>query len=559
MPAPALTLAAKVGLYLLRSRNGRKMLVAALAAVVAAVVAAIIVIIMVLSAAAAALSNPCMNPETAGPGGTPTGTSEPSEEAIGGIPSDYLSLYQQAGKDYGIDWAVIAGIGKVETDHGRYMDGCESGPPTAYGTAKGPMQFIDSTWASAGVDGDGDGDKDVCDPADAIPAAAGYLRDSGAPGNYNAAIYAYNHSDAYVADVLGWADKYRAAAGGGGGGGDMALVAVPGTAEWLSEGPTLARYFGADAAVAAPQGWDVVGGDRVVHWEDHTSYDSANEHGADSWKQLGSVGVVKGGGPLDISVGDDPSLAPGVGGHTSTNGTLLYNPSVMNASTGNAQEAIASHEWGHVMGLGHTPSGSDSVMNGVTTNATNNPASPTGQDEDVYYQIWGHEKAPEGTGGGSAPSGDEEGVPIACEPGTPGQDPGGGAIPGPGEKQQATGDANKVLQTAEEYMGVPYVLGGASFSGIDCSGLTMRAYESVGISLPHWDDKQLNYGTPVDQSELQPGDLVFFNEHAGEGPTTHVALYYGDGKIIHASSYAGETTITPMQYLTGYVGARRLL
>jgi cell wall-associated NlpC family hydrolase len=93
--------------------------------------------------------------------------------------------------------------------------------------------------------------------------------------------------------------------------------------------------------------------------------------------------------------------------------------------------------------------------------------------------------------------------------------------------------------------------------GIDCSGLTMRAYQAAGIQLPHWDDKQMNYGTPVDNPA--PGDLVFFQEHAGQGPTTHVALYYGNGKILHASSSYGEVVISDMKYLEGYVSARRLL
>ena len=149
------------------------------------------------------------------PPGQGFGSNEPSPEALSDIPGNYLEAYRAAGKEYGIDWTYIAGIGKVETDHGRYDNGsgsgCIEGPSTPYGTAKGPMQFIDSTWASVGVDGNGDGVKDPCNYEDAIPSAANYMKQSGAPGDMYGAIYAYNHADWYVNDVMGWADKYRAA------------------------------------------------------------------------------------------------------------------------------------------------------------------------------------------------------------------------------------------------------------------------------------------------------------------------------------------------------------
>jgi len=543
----------KVAAQLLLTKGGRRVLLAALAAFVAAVAAVIVVVVLVIMSAAAALSNSsCASPAPGGdPGAIPSGFTQPSEEALSDIPGDYLELYRSAARGAGIDWAVLAAIGKVETDHGRYGGTCA----TSSAGANGPMQFMPATWSQYGVDGDGDGRKDVCDPADAVPAAAGYLVANGAPENYYNAIYAYNHADWYVEDVLNQADVYRSAAKQESGV-PVASIGVSNLAR--SQLPAdLLSTFAPRPAYAEAQGWDVVDGGKQINWEDHTVYDRANGHGLSVWDRLGSVDVIRGGGGIDLSVGD-ASLPPGVGGRTSSNGTLLYNPSVMNVSTANAQDAIAAHEWGHAHGLGHAPA--PSVMTGVTTNLSANEATPSEGDERVYYGLWGQGDP---AGGGDVPTGGQGGAggeapPIACEPGTPGQDPGGGAIPPPGEEQQPTGDANRVLQEAERYLGVPYVLGGASFSGIDCSGLTMRAYESVGIGLPHWDDKQMNYGTEVTGS-LRPGDLVFFNEHAGEGPATHVGLYYGGGKIIHASSYAGEVTITEMKYLTGYIGARRLL
>jgi hypothetical protein len=125
------------------------------------------------------------------------------------IPPLYLRLYEQAGQRYGLDWGVLAGIGKVECDHGQDpAPSCtQEGAVNAAG-AGGPMQFLASTWARYGVDGDGDGRADRWDAADAIYSAANYLRASGAPGDYGAAIFAYNHASWYVAEVERWAVRY---------------------------------------------------------------------------------------------------------------------------------------------------------------------------------------------------------------------------------------------------------------------------------------------------------------------------------------------------------------
>lgn len=147
----------------------------------------------------------------------------PSAGARAEIPTLYLTLYQDAGRGYGIDPWVLAGIGSVESQHGRsHARGVHSGV-NAYGCCAGPMQFSvvgsASTWDRFGVDGNGDDRESPYDPADAIPAAARYLRASGAPENYRAALFAYNHADWYVAEVLAKAAMYRGAVPGGGGSG----------------------------------------------------------------------------------------------------------------------------------------------------------------------------------------------------------------------------------------------------------------------------------------------------------------------------------------------------
>ena len=154
-------------------------------------------------------------------------------------------LYQQAAAAYGVDWAVLAAIGKLECDHGRSQArGCN--PPGSVNSAgaTGPMQFLGPTWRSGtplgtvpaigpptvstsngyATDGDGDGLADVWDPADAIFAAARLLRANGAPGNYPQAILAYNHSTSYVDEVLAQADEYRAALAPGASGAAAAVL-----------------------------------------------------------------------------------------------------------------------------------------------------------------------------------------------------------------------------------------------------------------------------------------------------------------------------------------------
>jgi hypothetical protein len=144
------------------------------------------------------------------------GTHRPSALARAEIPPAYLRLYEEAGARYGIDPWILAAIGWVETRHGRLdAPGVHSGV-NAFGCCAGPMQFNvrngpPSTWDAYGVDGDRDGRRSPHDPADAIPAAARYLRANGAPRNYRAALYAYNHADWYVAEVLAKSAAYRAA------------------------------------------------------------------------------------------------------------------------------------------------------------------------------------------------------------------------------------------------------------------------------------------------------------------------------------------------------------
>jgi hypothetical protein len=135
--------------------------------------------------------------------------------AVGGIPPLYLELYVAAARRYSLDWTVLAGIGKLECDHGRDPDpSCtQEGVVNAAG-AGGPAQFLAATWRTYGVDGNGDGVADRWNPADAIFSMAAYMRAAGAPGDYRRALFSYNHARWYVEEVQRWASTYRAAAAG---------------------------------------------------------------------------------------------------------------------------------------------------------------------------------------------------------------------------------------------------------------------------------------------------------------------------------------------------------
>jgi peptidoglycan DL-endopeptidase CwlO len=111
-----------------------------------------------------------------------------------------------------------------------------------------------------------------------------------------------------------------------------------------------------------------------------------------------------------------------------------------------------------------------------------------------------------------------------------------------------------VVGIAMQYLGIPYVYGGASPSGFDCSGFIMYVYAQVGVSLPHNAAAQYGHGTPVDRSQLQPGDLVFFN---GLG---HAGIYVGGGSFIHSPHTGDVVKISSLSgwYDSTWVGARRL-
>ena len=137
---------------------------------------------------------------------TSSGSGDTSTAVENGVPEDLIPIYQDAAAKYKLGEkgpSILAAINRIETNFG------ELATATSSAGAVGWMQFMPATWAAYGVDGNGDGEKDPTNKYDAIFAAANYLRASGAPGNWHDAIFAYNHAEWYVEDVLEYAEKYQ--------------------------------------------------------------------------------------------------------------------------------------------------------------------------------------------------------------------------------------------------------------------------------------------------------------------------------------------------------------
>ncbi|WP_181781456.1 C40 family peptidase, partial [Pseudonocardia pini] len=123
-----------------------------------------------------------------------------------------------------------------------------------------------------------------------------------------------------------------------------------------------------------------------------------------------------------------------------------------------------------------------------------------------------------------------------------------------GTNQTASPAAKRAaaLQTALAQIGKPYRYGATGPSSFDCSGLTSFAFKNAGVSIPRTSRAQSTVGSPVSKGDLQPGDLVFFYK-----PVSHVAIYIGNGQVVHASTSGQPVKIGKLDNMP-FSGARRV-
>ncbi len=285
------------------------------------------------------------------------GSTQPTQEALADIPGDYLALYQAAAPACpGLDWSILAAIGKIESNHGRStLPGVAEGTQNSAG-ARGAMQFLQSTFdrvvARHTIPPGGNNPPSPWNKHDAIYAAAFYLCDNGAQKDIRKAIFAYNHADWYVNDVLAQAAKYGQATVGTG---NCTTIQAPNPAATLAINFAcgqlgLPYVWGGNGPASGDAGFDCSGLTKAA-------YDAAGiSLPRTAQTQYNAGPLVPAGQPLlpgDLVFYGTPSNVHHVG-------LYIGAGQMINAATFNQPIKIAPYRWSQDQYLGATRPATDS-------------------------------------------------------------------------------------------------------------------------------------------------------------------------------------------------------
>jgi cell wall-associated NlpC family hydrolase len=353
------------------------------------------------------------------------------------------AIWQAAGNAYAIPWPVLGAINKVETNFGQNL-----GPSSA--GAVGWMQFMPSTWARWGIDANGDGVADPNNPTDAIFSAARYLVGCGGQFDIAKAVYCYNHSQAYVSEVLG-----------------------------------LAAVFGRGGSFA---------GGGIFSVDLQPQLDSVRKQIAGSKARLAAARAEAG----KLAHAQHRFL------QAAATAPLL-------------SDQLAAHKRAVLLGVRRYTAEARARRLQRSLDTANTRLDRL------------QEQA-------SSPT----------------------FIPGSLAFGTVAGGQSGVASIALQYLGIPYVWAGATPRGFDCSGLVQYVYGQLGVALPHntvaqWHDPA---AVSVPRDELQPGDLVFFNN------LDHVGIYIGSGYFVDAPHTGATVRIDSLSegwYAANYDGAKRIV
>src|SRR5215218_1126434 len=495
--------ALQAAIVVARNRRARKLLLT----LAAGLIVSLVMVATVLVSSVGAVASMCQQAAEEQSSTTPTGyvPARPSREALADIPAHYLDAYRQAASEYGIDWAILAAIGKMESGHGE--GGKEVTCIGSSAGVQGPMQFLPSTWATVGVDGNGDGVKDVCQYEDAIFGAANYLARSGAPQDYHAALFSYNHAEQYVQVVLAQAEKYRSAEE------DAPTDRTSGDSSGSSGG--WGAPFGGTGQ--PPQGWDLVDDDRRIDYELNTAYASHFEQAAEGWNALGGVKLQPSPSPAETDLVVTDGYAGGRQmGKTTSGGTMTTDSNLMSSATDNARVALFAHELGHAEGFEHTAE--DSVMNlPIVTNSNQNNTEPTPYDVSLYREVWGGSSG----GGGSEVEGDAKAVsPLPGEYFDAYEDTWGAGRGAGRTHEGADMFASEGTPIYSVTDGTVVPVSGADGRGWNTLGGWAVMIEATGSVGPVRKGDTLYYAHMLEPSGLKPGDAVEAGDVVGKVGST---------------------------------------
>lgn len=214
-----------------------------------------------------------------------------------------------------------------------------------------------------------------------------------------------------------------------------------------------------------------------------------------------------------------------------------------NAAAGNGAEAGAGTGGAPTLGeliIAANPLGND------TSHNTTAPQLPAGTPAEGAGQDGGTSGAAQGNGTG----GESSTTIVAANPNSSSQPSSGQAGPASGSAAVVSATRTAIVAYAKQFLGNPYVYGGTSLTnGTDCSGFTQGVYAHFGITTGRTSRDQAANGREIAVSSAQPGDLLFY---ASGNYINHVAMYIGDGKVIHASTPTTGITIAPYDYRTPY-------